>query len=91
VSNAGASVAGIELGLAVPINAATRQVIAALMTEGRFRRAYRGVALGTRRSSRRRLDRRARPGRRIDASATVTAARGQQLITLTLGATELAG
>jgi S1-C subfamily serine protease len=42
------AVAGIGLGLAVPINAATRQVIAALMTEGRFRRAYLGVALGTR-------------------------------------------
>jgi S1-C subfamily serine protease len=42
------AVAGIGLGLAVPINAATRQVIAALMTEGRFRRAYLGVALGAR-------------------------------------------
>ena len=42
------AVAGIGLGLAVPINAATRQVVAALMTEGRFRRAYLGAALGTR-------------------------------------------
>jgi S1-C subfamily serine protease len=42
------AVAGVGLGLAVPINAATRQVVAALMTEGRFRRAYWGVALGTR-------------------------------------------
>jgi S1-C subfamily serine protease len=42
------AVAGIGLGLAVPINGATRQIIAALMTEGRFRRAYLGVALGTR-------------------------------------------
>ena len=42
------AVAGIGLGLAVPINAATRQVIAALMSEGRFRRAYLGAALGTR-------------------------------------------
>src|SRR5262249_17983232 len=33
---------------AVPINVATRQVIAALMTEGRFRRAYLGVGLGAR-------------------------------------------
>jgi S1-C subfamily serine protease len=32
----------------VPINVATRQVIAALMTQGRFRRAYLGVALGPR-------------------------------------------
>jgi serine protease Do len=42
------AVAGVGLGLAVPINAATRQVIGALMTEGRFRRAYLGVALGPR-------------------------------------------
>jgi serine protease Do len=37
------AVAGVGLGLAVPINAATRQIIGALMTEGRFRRAYLGV------------------------------------------------
>jgi S1-C subfamily serine protease len=37
------AVAGVGLGLAVPINAATRQVIGALMTEGRFRRAYLGI------------------------------------------------
>jgi S1-C subfamily serine protease len=42
------AVAGVGLGLAVPINAATRQVVAALMTHGRFRRAYLGVALGAR-------------------------------------------
>jgi serine protease Do len=42
------AVAGIGLGLAVPINAATRQIIGALMSEGRFRRAYLGVALGQR-------------------------------------------
>jgi S1-C subfamily serine protease len=42
------AVAGIGLGLAVPVNAATRQIVAALMTEGRFRRAYLGVALGAR-------------------------------------------
>jgi S1-C subfamily serine protease len=42
------AVAGVGLGLAVPINAATRQVVAALMTDGRFRRAYLGVALGAR-------------------------------------------
>src|ERR1700693_3404945 len=42
------AVAGVGLGLAVPINAATRQIIAALRTEGRFRRAYLGVGLGTR-------------------------------------------
>src|SRR5437868_4948593 len=37
------AVAGVGLGLAVPINAATRQIVGALMTEGRFRRAYLGV------------------------------------------------
>jgi serine protease Do len=37
------AVAGVGLGLAVPINAATRQIVAALMTEGRFRRAYLGI------------------------------------------------
>jgi serine protease Do len=42
------AVAGIGLGLAVPINSATRKIIAALMTEGRFRRAYIGIALGSR-------------------------------------------
>jgi serine protease Do len=42
------AVAGIGLGLAVPINAATRQIIAALMTEGRFRRAYLGIGAGER-------------------------------------------
>ncbi len=42
------AVAGVGLGLAVPVNAATRQIIGALMTEGRFRRAYLGVAGGTR-------------------------------------------
>jgi serine protease Do len=42
------AVAGIGLGLAIPINTATRRIIAALMTEGRFRRAYLGVAGGVR-------------------------------------------
>jgi len=42
------AVAGIGLGLAVPINSATRKIIAALMTEGRFRRAYVGIAGGER-------------------------------------------
>src|SRR5207237_6993442 len=36
------------LGLAVPINEATRKILAALMTEGRFRRAYLGIAGGPR-------------------------------------------
>jgi S1-C subfamily serine protease len=42
------AVAGVGLGLAVPINAATRKIIGALMTDGRFRRAYLGVAGGPR-------------------------------------------
>jgi serine protease Do len=42
------AVAGIGLGLAVPINEATRKVIASLMTEGRVRRAYLGIAGGPR-------------------------------------------
>jgi S1-C subfamily serine protease len=42
------AVAGIGLGLAIPINAATRRIIAALMTEGRVRRAYVGIAGGPR-------------------------------------------
>ena len=42
------AVAGVGLGLAVPVNAATRQIVAALMTEGRFRRAYLGIAGGSR-------------------------------------------
>jgi serine protease Do len=37
------AVAGIGLGLAVPINTATRQIVGALMQEGRFRRAYLGI------------------------------------------------
>ena len=42
------AVAGIGLGLAVPINATTRKIIGALMREGRFRRAYVGIAGGAR-------------------------------------------
>jgi serine protease Do len=42
------AVAGVGLGLAVPINAATRQIVAALMSDGRFRRAYLGIAGGPR-------------------------------------------
>jgi serine protease Do len=42
------AVAGVGLGLAVPVNEATRQIVGALMTEGRFRRAYLGIAGGTR-------------------------------------------
>ena len=42
------AIAGIGLGLAVPINATTRKIIGALMTEGRVRRGFLGVAGGPR-------------------------------------------
>ncbi|HEY8774396.1 MAG TPA: trypsin-like peptidase domain-containing protein, partial [Gaiellaceae bacterium] len=42
------AVAGVGLGLAVPINATTRKIVGALMSEGRFRRAYLGIAGGSR-------------------------------------------
>jgi S1-C subfamily serine protease len=42
------AVAGVGLGLAVPINAATRQIVGALMRDGRVRRAYIGIAGGPR-------------------------------------------
>jgi S1-C subfamily serine protease len=42
------AIAGIGLGLAVPINASTRQIVAALITRGRVRRAYLGIAGGPR-------------------------------------------
>ena len=42
------AVAGIGLGLAVPVNETTKSIVAALMSEGRFRRAYLGIAGGTR-------------------------------------------
>ncbi len=43
------AVAGIGLGLAVPIDAATRLILSALMRDGRVRRAYLGIVGGTRR------------------------------------------
>jgi S1-C subfamily serine protease len=42
------AVAGVGLGLAVPINATTRTIIGSLMRDGRVRRAYVGVAGGPR-------------------------------------------
>jgi serine protease Do len=42
------AVAGIGLGLAVPINATTRAIVGALMSDGRVRRAYLGIAGGPR-------------------------------------------
>ena len=55
------AVAGMGLGLAVPINHATRRVIGALMTDGRVSRGYLGIAGSP------------RPCRRARASATATA------------------
>jgi serine protease Do len=42
------AVAGIGLGLAVPINATTRRIVSALMRDGRVRRAWIGIAGGAR-------------------------------------------
>ena len=42
------AVAGVGLGLAIPINAPTRAIIGALMMEGRVRRAWLGLAGGPR-------------------------------------------
>jgi S1-C subfamily serine protease len=42
------AVAGVGLGLAVPINATTRQIVSELIRDGRVRRAYIGVAGGSR-------------------------------------------
>jgi S1-C subfamily serine protease len=42
------AVAGVGLGLAVPIDGSTRRIMQALMTSGRFQRAYLGIAGGGR-------------------------------------------
>jgi S1-C subfamily serine protease len=42
------AVAGVGLGLAVPIDDSTRRIMHALMTSGRFQRAYIGIAGGGR-------------------------------------------
>jgi S1-C subfamily serine protease len=42
------AVAGVGVGLAVPINATTQRIIAALLAEGRYRRAFLGIAGGAR-------------------------------------------
>jgi S1-C subfamily serine protease len=42
------AVAGVGLGLAVPVNDATRRIVATLMTDGRVRRAYLGLLGGSR-------------------------------------------
>jgi len=42
------AVAGVGLGLAIPVNATTRRVVSELMRDGRVRRAWIGVAAGAR-------------------------------------------
>jgi serine protease Do len=42
------AVAGVGLGLAVPINSTTRRIVSALMRDGRVRRAWVGIAGGAR-------------------------------------------
>jgi S1-C subfamily serine protease len=42
------AVAGIGLGLAVPIDSATLRIVSALLADGRVRRAYLGIAGGPR-------------------------------------------
>ena len=39
------AVAGVGLGLAVPVNSTTRRIVSALMRDGRVRRAYLGVVV----------------------------------------------
>jgi len=39
------AVAGVGLGMAVPVNSTTRKIISALMRDGRVRRAYLGLAM----------------------------------------------
>ena len=39
------AVAGVGLGMAVPVNDTTRRIISALMRDGRVRRAYLGLAM----------------------------------------------
>ena len=42
------AVAGVGLGLAVPVNATSRRIVSALMRDGRVRRAWLGIAGGAR-------------------------------------------
>jgi S1-C subfamily serine protease len=55
------AVAGVGLGLAVPVDAATRLIIGALIRDGRVRRAYLGIVGGTRRLPARLADQIGRP------------------------------
>jgi S1-C subfamily serine protease len=55
------AVAGIGLGLAVPVNQATRRIVAALMRDGRVRRAYLGLVAAERPLTPRRRQQLGRP------------------------------
>jgi S1-C subfamily serine protease len=68
------ALAGVGLGLAVPINAETRRVIGALMSDGRVRRAYLGIAGGSRPLPPR--ARGHRPGRRAGVEVVEVLAEG---------------
>src|SRR5436309_8838199 len=48
LSGVNTAVAGMGLGLAVPMNSTTQAILSALMRDGRVRRAYLGIAGGTR-------------------------------------------
>ena len=73
------AVAGIGLGLAVPIDEATRKIVSALISDGRVRRAYLGIVGGSRplppraASGRRPGQGRSRSSRSMEGSPAATA------------------
>ena len=71
------AVAGIGLGLAVPIDAATRRILDALIVDGRVRRAFLGIVGGTRPLGRGRR-RPARPAARPRGRPAARAGPGRQ-------------
>ena len=67
------AVAGVGLGLAVPVNATTRGIVSALMRDGRVRRAWIGIAGGARPLPPRRGARRSAATARSRSSRSSTA------------------